>query len=247
MTKRAMAPDGEQVESPAGAARTAATLPVEHALLFHEVSLRCDAVTGAADEDHWPAPELHQLLDYLHVEVLQQVVNEEWLLFRAWHHAPEGLLRLRADHLELRRAIDALTDAATGARRLNPHELTNVIAGLLKTLQDHFSNEEALLLPDADTVTPSTSSLGSTPHEWYAHTEGPVIDLANLPGSRGVDAVLSRLLRLGQGERIELHATTDPSPLWRRLAATHPDGYGFAYLQRGPEQWSVEIIRRPAP
>jgi uncharacterized protein (DUF2249 family) len=73
-----------------------------------------------------------------------------------------------------------------------------------------------------------------------------VIDLANLPGPRGIEVVLGRLLRMERGERIEVRAAIDPRPLWRRLAAADPDGYGVTYLQRGPQRWSVEIERRPA-
>jgi hypothetical protein len=54
---------------------------------------------------------------------------------------------------------------------------------------------------------PSTAVLGSRPHAWYDLTEGPVINLAELPGPLGVDAVMSRLLRLGRGEQVELLVT----------------------------------------
>jgi uncharacterized protein (DUF2249 family) len=244
MNKKALAMNDDQPGQLHEAASNAGTLSAEHAGLLREVSVRADAVTAAVNEDHWPTRELHRLLDYLHVEVLRQVVDEEWLLFRHRHHAPDTLLRLQAEHLALRRAIEELTDGATGASQFTIGQLTAAITGLLRALDEHFRTEQALL--HRDDGTPSTSSLGAAPHDWYAHTEGPVIDLAALPGSQGVDAVLGRLLRLGPGERITLQAPTDPGPLWRRLAVADPDGYGFRYLQHGPEQWRVEIVRRPA-
>jgi uncharacterized protein (DUF2249 family) len=72
------------------------------------------------------------------------------------------------------------------------------------------------------------------------------VDLADLPGPLGVDAVVSRLLRLRAGEQVELRANTDPAPIWRRLAMGDPGGYGFSYLARGPGQWRVQVTRRPA-
>lgn len=218
------------------------TLAAEHAGLLREVSARCEAVTSAVGPDHWPTNELHRLLDYLHVEVLQQVVDEEWLLFRDWHHAGDTVQQLRAEHADLRRGVEELTDAATGASQLSTGELATLISSLLRTLGEHFRAEQELLHDPQDA--PSTSSLGAVPHEWYVLTEGPVIDLSALPGRPGVDAVLGRLLRLGSGDHVELIAASDPRPLWRRLAAADPDGYGFSHVEHGPPRWRVEIERR---
>ncbi len=92
----------------------------EHAQLLNEVSARAELLLLEVDEDRWPILPLRVLIDYLHVEVLQQVVEEEWLLFRSAHHAPEELAGLRRSHLELRLAIDVLAQAAAGAGDLSP-------------------------------------------------------------------------------------------------------------------------------
>jgi hypothetical protein len=76
------------------------------------------------------------------------------------------------------------------------------------------------------------SSLGQIPHLWYPLTTGLQIDLDALPGPRGVDAVLARMLRLLVEEEIELRASVDPGPLWRRLALADPGGYGFITWNR---------------
>jgi hypothetical protein len=115
---------------------------------------------------------------------------------------------------------------------------------LLIRLDNHIRAEQDLLTTHDEA--PSTASLGSRPHAWYDLIEGPVINLAELPGPLGVDAVLGRLLRLRHGEQVELWASTDPAPFWRRLAMADPGGYGFSYLAQGPEQWRVQITRRPA-
>lgn len=224
MNEKALRTGAAQADSREDRNEAARTLSAEHAGLLREVRARCAAVIAASTEDHWPAKELHRLLDYLHIEVLQQVANEEWLLFRNWHHQPQALHPLRADHLNLRLAIEALTDAATDRQLLTGGQLTDAVTAFQAALQAHFTAEQSLL--DQDSAAPSTASLGSTPHEWYAYTEGPVVDLAKLPGPQGAEAVLARLLRLGRGERVELHAATDPSPLWRHLAAADPKATG---------------------
>ena len=77
-------------------------------------------------------------------------------------------------------------------------------------------------------------------------TEGPVIDLDALPAGQAVDAAVHRLLRLRRGEQVELHASTDPHLVWRQLDVLSPGGYGFAYLQDGPDRWRMQVTRRLA-
>ena len=224
---------------------SASTLAEEHALLFREVNARAQAVLAQADGGDWPAAALNELIHYLQLEVLQQVVDEEWLLFRAARHSREELALLRRDHLELRLAIDGLVQAAATAGTPNarsPQQLAAITRDLVAQLEGHLATEEAMasIGPEA----PATASLGAQPHEWYALTEEPIIDLDLLPGEQGVDAVLARLLRLERSEQIELRCARDPSPLWQRLVATDPGGYGIEYLERGPTRWRVRITRR---
>ncbi|MEO9238160.1 MAG: DUF2249 domain-containing protein, partial [Jatrophihabitantaceae bacterium] len=209
-----------------------------------DLDARADSVLSVLAGGGWPTEELHRLLDYLHVEVLRQIVDEEWLLFRTSHHQPHVLASLRQDHRQLRAAIDELTAAEHSPDHPPAQELISATRQLCTTLQTHLNAEEAAL--DGDAHAPSTSALGSQPHTVYALIEGPVIDLDTLPGSQGIDAALGRLLRLQAGEQIELHASSDPLPLWRRLAMSDPGGYGFSYLESGPTRWRAEITRRTA-
>jgi uncharacterized protein (DUF2249 family) len=227
---------------------TPSTLRQEHALLMREVNTRAEMVLREADEGRWPQSELRELLNYLHLEVLRQVTDTEWLLFRTAHRAPDELARLRRDHLELRLAIDVLTQAAaTGgsADGPSPPQLAAATRDLLAQLDAHLTAEQQVLTT-AGGAAPSTASLGSQPHEWYPLTEGPVIDLDQLPGEQGVDAALGRLIRLRPEEQVELRCSSDPSPLWQRLARADPGGYGLAYLERGPQRWRLQITRHTA-
>jgi uncharacterized protein (DUF2249 family) len=239
---------GLEQPDPHSAASTKAvsTLREEHALLMRELTTRAEMVLREADEGRWPQAELQELLNYLHLEVLRQVSDAEWLLFRAAHRAPDKLALLRRDHLELRLAIDVLTQAAAtggGADGPSPAQLAAATRDLLAQLEGHLAAEQQVLTT-AGGAAPSTASLGSQPHQWYSLTEGPVIDLDQLPGEHGIDAVLGRLMRLGPDEQVELRCSSDPSPLWQRLSRADPGGYGLAYLERGPQHWRLEITRR---
>ena len=211
------------------------------------MNARAQALLSEADEGGWPGAALDELIHYLQLEVLQQVVDEEWLLFRAARHSAEELALLRREHLELRLAIDGLVQAAATAgtpSARSPQQLAAITRDLVAQLEAHLATEEQMATIGAQA--PATASLGARPHEWYALTEEPVIDLDPLPGEQGVDAVLARLLRLERLEQVELRCARDPSPLWQRFVATDPGGYGIEYLERGPNRWRVQITRRAA-
>ncbi len=221
------------------------TLHGEHRDLLSAVTELAAPVLAEADAGRWPRPDLHALLDYLHLEVLSQINDEEWLLFRASAQDPDTLTRLRQDHLDLRDTVHELTGYAASPEQCSTQQLAALTRGLLTALQAHLTVEEHTL--SAAGVLPSMSSLGQTPHSWYPHTTGLLIDLDALPGPRGVDAVLARMLRMPVDEEIELRASVDPGPLWRRLAMADPGGYGFNYLEQGPPTWRVQITRRTQP
>lgn len=220
------------------------SLAEEHAVLRRAVHARAEAVVRAADADSWPATALTELVNYLQLEVLRQIADEEWLLFRTARAASDELATLRRDHLELRLAVDRLTEAATARDTYTAGQLSAATRDLLAQLDAHLRAEEQQLEAAGERAA-STVSLGSQPHRWYALTEGVRIDLDRLPGAAGADAVVDRLLRLRPNEQVRIASRTDPSPLWRRLSYANPGGYGMAVLHRGAPRWEVEITKRP--
>lgn len=156
---------------------------------------------------------------------------------------PDDLARLRRDHLELRLAIEVLAQAAAGGSTLTPQQVAAYTRDLLTQLQTHLAAEEAVLFVTGAESLPTTS-LGSRPHEWYPLTEGPVIDLDRLPGAPGIDAVLERLLRMSPDEQVQLHASSDPGPIWAQLSRIAPGGYSCTIVQETAGQWRVDLTRR---
>jgi uncharacterized protein (DUF2249 family)/hemerythrin-like domain-containing protein len=242
-----MNPSGpDEVEDPQAQGASRASLQAEHAVLLREVRRRAESVISMADEGRWPERELRELLNYLHLEILRQVVEEEWLLFRLIRHASDELARMRREHLELRLAIEELDQAAATAgdpRGLSPLQLSAITRDLLTQLEAHFAAEDELAI--SGRAAPATTSLGAQPHEWYRVTAGPVIDLDQLLGPHGAEAAMDRLRRLETSEQVEIRSSSDPGPLCHRLTAVDPGGYGITYLERGPDRWRVEIVRRP--
>ena len=102
------ATSGGSASRPAEGRPPAVTLRAEHDLLRREVTARAEGVLSEADAGRWPQQQLRGLLDYLHLEVLRHIIDEEWLIFRMSHHAPEDLASLRQDHLDLRGTIEKL-------------------------------------------------------------------------------------------------------------------------------------------
>ena len=225
--------------------QVAASLAEEHAVLRQAVHARAEPVVRAAEAGNWPTTELSELVNYLQLEVLRQITDEEWLLFRNARQASDELAALRRDHLELRLTVDRMTEAATARSTFTAAQLAVVTRDLLEQLDAHLSAEEQQL-STAGNVPASTTSLGSQPHEWYALTEGPVIDLDRLPRPDGADAVFDRLLRLRPEEQVTIASNTDPSPLSRRLSYADPGGYGVTLIREGP-RWEMEIIKRRPP
>lgn len=237
MTDPSLHPEPETTN----AAPKASTLDQEHALLTREISSRAAAVLAVSDQGRWPQQELRELVNYLHLEVLRQIVDEEWLLFRNAHRPPEQMATLRAEHLTLRLSIETLTEAAQGAGDITARQVGATTRDLLTQLERHLAAEEHVLTSEGDS-TPATG-LNGQPHEWYNITAGPVIDLDALLGPQGADAALSRLLQLDRGQTVELRGSRDPGPLWRRLTDSDPGGWGVNQLERGPDRWRVEISR----
>lgn len=229
-----------------GADQVAASLAAEHAVLQEAVHARAGPVVRAAEAGSWPGTELSELVNYLQLEVLRQIADEEWLLFRNARQASDELAALRRDHLELRLTVERLTEAATARATFTAAQLAAATRDLLEQLDAHLRAEEQQLTTAGNTPA-STASLGSQPHEWYTLTEGPVIDLERLPGPDGADTVFDRLLRLRLDEQVRIASNTDPSPLWRRLSYADPGGYGMTLLRKGPPRWEMEIVKRPPP
>ncbi len=223
----------------------ALTLDDEHAVLLGQVAARAGELLAVVARGRWPGTELEALLGYTRAEVLRQASEEETLLFPAG--ASAAVARLARDHARLRACTETLARAASGEQPLSLGALATATRDFVCQLERHLRAEEELLPADRAPATVSaTTALGSHPHGWYPLTEGPVIDLDALPDSQAIGAAVARLLRLRRDEQVELQCGTDISPVWREIDRLSPGGYGFVFLQDGPDRWRMQVTRRHA-
>ena len=239
---------GPGCSAPGSAGPPGITLADEHALLLQQVAVRTEELLTAAEQGRWPGPELKILVDYLRVEVLRQVVDEELLLI-ANHDSYEGFAGLLHDHVRLRVLVELLAEAAVGEEPDSASRVGIIARDLLAQLERHCIAEEESLAArvGADREVQATSLNTNRPHDWYPLTEGSVIDVGALPADQMVEAVVDRLLRMRRGEQVELRSESDLQQVWERMRWYDPGGYGLVHLIEGPPRWRVLFTRGPAP
>lgn len=228
------------------AGRPPVTLTGQDAQLLEQVAIRVADLMEVSTAGRWPAVELQALVGYLQAEVLRQAGDEEGALFPA-QHTLEGSARLARDHVRLRADIEALAQAAAGEGACSHAQLADAAEDVLAQLKRHLTaKERALMVAVPPGTEPALTGTARRRHEWYPLTEGPVADLDALPSGEVTDAAVDRLLRLRCGEQVELRSGRDPAAIWRRMDELSSGGYGFVYLQDGPDRWRVQVTRRPA-
>jgi len=246
MTAVSLTPPWEHQPGPADLpARPALTLAEEHVLVLWQVMTSAEKLVTAAEQGRWPGAELTALAGYARAEVLRQASDEEALLFPGV--PAQTAARLARDHVRLRAAAELLTRAAAGEQPMAPAQLTVVVRDFVTQLERHQRNEENLLASGrGGQRVPATVALGGHPHEWYLLTEGPVVDLDELPPEQAVTAAVDRLLRMRRGEQVELQSATHLDQVWRETSELCPGGYQFTALQDGPARWRMQVTRRQA-
>lgn len=68
-----------------------------------------------------------------------------------------------------------------------------------------------------------------------------MLDVRPVPPRVRHETILDRLDALGVGETLRLVNDHDPSPLRYQLEATRPGEFRWEYIERGPEEWAIDI------
>lgn len=140
------------------------------------------------------------------------------------------------DSILTERSLYQTQDDSVSTGEQSPNHLAVTTRDLLTKLGTHMGAQEQVLGTDAEP--PSTSALGSSPHTWYEFTNGPLVDLDNLPGPQGVDAALSRMLDFAPANRWTCKPAAIRSPSggdcrWLTRAATASATYRKAHPSGG--------------
>lgn len=209
------------------------TLGDQHAMLLQQVAARADEVLSACAAGRWPDSQVRQLVAYLRAELLVHAAAEERALFPGDLSTP-GFDQLGLDHARLHELTEAIAAAATNRSTAT---VAFLVRDLLDVLERHVDAEERLL-----GHAPALADIGQ--RSGAALTEGPVINLDLLPCDHAMDLLIDRLLRLRPGQGVEIHSSRNLDLVWLRMNRIDPGGYGFAYLQDGPDRWWAQVMRR---
>lgn len=194
--------------------------------------------------------EFNALLGYLYEVVLARISEEERQLLPALRETgPDTRIlaeRLQHDHLLMRDDVDDLAAAAAPHSTPDPDQLAAIIRRLIVRLDEHLRTEAAALAQLPGGHQASTAEWATVAH-WYPLTEGPLIDLDQLPADQVDNAVLNRLTHLRPGELVELHSGISyPRGLLDRLHRRAPHDYSWSERREDPTGWLVAIRRRMA-
>lgn len=72
---------------------------------------------------------------------------------------------------------------------------------------------------------------------------GTRIDLREIPHRHRHPLVFNTFRMLESGQTMELLSDHDPEPLFHQFQERSPGGFGWDYLDKGPDVWRVRIMR----
>jgi hemerythrin-like domain-containing protein/uncharacterized protein (DUF2249 family) len=220
-------------------------LGAEHELLLRAVIARADHVLAALAAGRWPWHELTELIRYLQTEVIRQTRMEEQFLFvRTGGPSDAEFTRLAHDHVTIRCALEALTDAARDRDQGDQGLLNATVRDLVAQLAQHLRQEQAVLSRHATDMSwqRALAEMERNPHAWYPLRQAPVLDLNAFSTSQVFDVVRARVQRLGPDEQAVLVSGRDLRLLCEYLL--RDEDVAVHYLDDGPQTWRVSVRRR---
>ena len=227
-----------------------APLAIEDVELLWQAIARAEALLEDLMADQPAAADVDALLGYLYEVVLARASEEEWRLLPVLRDAGpvtrSDADRLERDHLRLRDDVDDLAAAAAPHSGSEPDQLAAIVRRLIVRLDQHLRAEAAALAKLPAGYQPASAVWAEFAH-WYPLTEGPLIDLDQLPPDQVDSAVLNRLTHLRPGELVELRSgVSHPRRLLDRLQRRAPHDYSWSERRDDPNGWLVAIRRRTA-
>ena len=244
----------DRPRSPDGSTRTA--LPslsveppqrfaAEHELLLSALSARADHVLSTLATGQWPEQELDELIQYLQTEVIPQTRLEEQFLFvRTGGPSDADFNLLARDHVAIRYALEALTDAARNPDHRDRRSLTATVRNLVADLAHHLSQERAVLSRHGTDIgwQRASAAMERESHAWYPLIYAPILELDAFATSRVLEAVRRRVQRLAPNEEVLLESGADLRALCTHLL--RDEAIAVHYLDDGPPTWRVRVRRR---
>lgn len=237
----------------------AAAIRDHHAQLDGALAL---AVARAIDSGG-AAAAVAELAAWGERELLPHALAEEQTLYaaaRTVHDARLLVTAMAAEHLVLADLVARLGSSST-----SPFDAI-AAAGALQTLfRSHLAAENDLLLPllesapgisvhdllgqmhdqlEAQHAPQHAAPAAQTCACGHDDDELPVVDARTIPHAVRHASIFGALSSLQVGDGLVLVAPHDPLPLLAQLEAAQPGRFEVSYLQRGPEDWRLQLVRR---
>ena len=74
----------------------------------------------------------------------------------------------------------------------------------------------------------------------------PLLDVRVIPHAIRHATIFGAIGGLRAGQQMDLVADHDPLPLLAQLEERAPQRFEVSYLERGPEAWRIQLVRRTA-
>lgn len=250
-------------------AAAAAAVEQHHAEMSGALAVaveRLVAAVGAGDPQAVSAAR-DDLVGWCRTDLLPHAVAEERALYPAAHAKDAGRLLVEgmlAEHAVLTGLVDELTGAAEPVRAAGA-------ATALRVLFDaHLAKENDLVLPllvaaadvsVADLLDGMHETLGGgsgcagADEHGQGHACGcgetdaagyPELDARAVPHAIRHATIFGALDGVRPGGGLVLVAPHDPLPMLAQLERRSPGTFTVEYLQRGPEAWRLQLVRRSA-
>ena len=228
---------------------------------------RVSAVLEAARSGNGVDERRADLLAWCETRLLTQIKAEESALYPAGTSIPEARLlveAMRAEHDVVARLVAALRTAAL------PSTAAATAASLQTIVESHLAKVTNQLVPalavapevalaellngmrdilgvEATHPAPETAGHGHDGSCGCGESEGPgfpELDARAVPHAIRHATVFGALDAVRPGKGLVLIAPHDPLPLLAQIERREPGVFEVSYLQRGPEAWRLQIVRR---
>jgi uncharacterized protein (DUF2249 family) len=255
-------------------ARAAEAVEQHHAQMAGELALRVEALVSAASarDEERAAAERDALVGWATHELVPHALAEEKAMYPAAQVMVEGRLLVEgmlAEH----QVIVGLVDQVNGAA--DPVRAAAAATALKVAFDSHLAKENELVLPllvaapdvsVADLLGGMHELLGGHDHDVHAapaeqqggcggHTCGcgevdgpgyPELDARAVPHAIRHATIFGALDAVQPGGGMVLVAPHDPLPLLSQIEQRSPGVFEVSYLERGPEAWRLQLVRRTA-
>lgn len=231
-----------------------------HQAMAGQLRVLIDTLLSASGGTGELAVARDRTVDWCRRELVPHALAEEHHFYPATHKlAPQLIDAMTSEHLVLTTLIGELST------QTRPERLAATAGALLAVFDSHVDKENSIMLPllagdpgssVVDLLDAMHADLASqtpaAPADDHSHDcncgeadepDFPVLDARVVPHAIRHATVFGALDAVRVGKGLILVAPHDPLPLLAQLERRSPETFTVSYLERGPEEWRLAIVR----